>query len=197
LDILLEESIDLGQVADLMDKSAEPRDHSAWHVTNLLESARLITKGDTRYHEYEGEPLGIMHMGRIWEAVVDGWLADFAARKGGVYTPNVVATQDNIIASLDGIMLLPTYGTVVVESKLRFTLNEEIPFRHQQQTRAYCHLYNTDTVLFSVLGLVSGPPTAKAKLRIVRYTRQSIIENWEMLINTKRYLESQGLGPTK
>ena len=83
MDILHTEPIDLERVADLCvcppkRRPLAPRDYTKFHVSNLLESASLISKGDNRYHEYEGHPLGIMSLGRIWETAVDCYLIDYA-----------------------------------------------------------------------------------------------------------------------
>jgi len=201
VEILLTEQIDLEQVAGLCAvgvkrKPPTPRDFSKFHVTNLLESARLISRGDVRYHEYEGHPKGIMSLGRIWETSMDCYLIDYATQKGGVYIPDVEQEQDGIIASLDGIMILPDLGVMVVETKLRFTLRDEILLKHLQQVRAYCHLAGTDLVCYVSGHLTSAPPTAQALLRIFRLTKLSIKETWEGLVNTKEYLTSRGLGPS-
>jgi len=198
--ILLDEPINLEQVADLCAigmkrRPPEPRDKTAWHVSNLLQSAHLIAKGDTRYHEYEGEVKGIMSWGRIWEAAVDCYLTHYAVNLGGFYQPDVESIKDDIIASLDGIMWLPDMGWLVCETKLRFTLNGEIPLSHLQQVRAYCHLAETDLVCYVSGHITSRPPTAEARMRIIRLTKQSIEETWQGIVRTKGYLVGQGCCP--
>jgi len=200
MDIILDEPIDLEQVADLCAigmkrKPPEPRNYQAWHVSNLLQSAHLIAKGDIRYHEYEGDVKGIMSLGRIWETSIDYYLADYATNLGGFYQPDVESIKDDIIASLDGIMWLPDWGWLVCETKLRFTLNGEIPLTHLQQVRAYCHLAETDLVCYVSGHLSSRPPTAEARMRILRLTEQSIQETWQGIVRTKEYLVGQGCYP--
>jgi len=202
LEILLDEPIDLERVADLCAigikrKPPEPRNYQAWHVSNLLQSARLIAKGDTRYHEYEGEVKGIMSWGRIWETSIDCYLAGYAVNLGGFYQPDVESSKDDVIASLDGVMWLPGWGWLVCETKLRFTLNREIPLTHLQQIRAYCHLAETDLVCYVSGHLSSRPPTAEASMRIIRLTEQSIQETWQGILNTKEYLFQQGCCPVR
>lgn len=192
MQILLNEPINLEDVADLLD-SGGPRDKSSWHVSNLLESAELIVKGQNQYHEYEGAPNGRMSMGRIWENVVDGYLARFARQGDGWYLPNQVYTHEGVVASLDGVMFMPAWGLMVAETKLRFSKSTDIPFRHQQQIRAYCHMVHTNRVIMTVLRIAM--PIVEADLRIIEYTQESIDENWQMIINTKNYLESKGIGP--
>lgn len=200
MEVVHSEPIDLERMADLCAVGIKrpapaPRDRSTWHVSNLIDSAKLIAKGDCSYHEFVGSPLGIMSWGRIWETSVDCYLADYASRKSGFYLPDVERARDGIVGSLDGLMALPDFGWMVCETKLRFTLNTEIPFKHLQQVRAYCQMAHTDLVCYVSGHLSSTPPTAQASLRILRLTQQSIAENWEMLVNTKHHLENRGLGP--
>lgn len=197
--LLYAEPINLELVADLcavgiQRKPPTPRDKSLWHVSNLIDSAQLIAKGDTRYHEFEGEPSGIMSFGRIWESAVDCYLTHYAIRHG-IYVTDVELIKDDILGSLDGVMVHYEWGEMICETKLRFTLNGEIPMRHLQQTRAYCHLADTNLVCYVSGHISSTPPTARAEMRIIRFTQQSIQENWEMLVNTKNYLLKCGCSP--
>jgi hypothetical protein len=109
MQIIHQEPINLELVADLLAcggarKSPSPRDFTKFHVSNLIESAKSITKGDNSYYEFQGEPSGIMSFGRIWEAAIDCYLLDYSTKHGGVYSPDVEREQDGIIASLDGIV---------------------------------------------------------------------------------------------
>ena len=200
MEILLDEPINLEQVADLCAvgmkcKPPTTRDYEKWHVSNLLQSGHLIAKGDIRYHEYEGEILGIMSWGRIWESAVDCYLTHYAINLGGFYTPDVESIKDDILGSLDGMMWLPDLGWMVCETKLRFTLNGEIPLSHLQQIRAYCHLAETSLVCYMSGHISSRPPTAQARMRIIRLAERSIQETWQGLVNTKEYLIGQGCCP--
>jgi len=200
LKVLLDEPIDLEEVVNLCRvgmkrKPPEPRNHQAWHVSNLLQSAHLIAKGDVRYHEYEGKVKGIMSLGSLWELMVDCYLADYAVQHGGFYSPDVEGTKDDILGSLDGIMWLPDLGWLVCETKLRFTLNQEIPLSHLQQVRAYCHLAETNLVCYVSGHITSRPPTAEASMRIIRLAEQGIQETWQGILNTKGYLIGQGCHP--
>jgi len=161
----------------------------------LLQSGHLIAKGDVRYHEYEGEILGIMSLGRVWQTVVDHYLTHYAVNLGGFYTPDVESVKDDILGSLDGVMWLPDLGWMVCETKLRFTLNGEIPLSHLQQVRAYCHLAETDLVCYVSGHISSRPPTAQARMRIIRLTEKSIDECWQGIAMTKDYLIGQGCCP--
>ena len=200
MEILLDEPINLEQVADLCAigmkrRSSTPRNREAWHVSNLLESGHLIAKGDIRYHEFEGAPYGIMSMGRIFESAIDCYLTHYAVNLGGFYTPDVESIKDDILGSLDGIMWLPELGWMVCETKLRFTLNGEIPLTHLQQVRAYCYLVGTDLVCYVSGHITSRPPTAQARMRVIRLTEQSIQECWQGILGTKEYLIGQGCCP--
>lgn len=200
MEILSTEIINLEQVANLCSfgnnrKQPTVRDKSLWHVSNLIDSAKLISQGDIRYHEFEGEPSGIMSWGKIWELMIDCYLTYYAKQKSGIYIPDVELSKDDILGSLDGIMLFPGGGIMVCETKLRFTLSNEIPGKHLQQTRAYCHLLGTDLICYVSGHLSSAPPTAIAQIRIIRFTQQSIQETWDMLVNTKKYLAENGCCP--
>ncbi len=202
MDMLLVEPIDLELVADLCAQSQKrppspARDRSRWHVSNLLTSAHLIAKGDIRYHEFEGHPSGIMSFGRIWEFAVDCYLTYYAAKRGGFFTSDMESVAGGIIGSLDGVMWLPDLGWLVCETKLRFTLNGDIPLGHLQQIRAYCYLAGTDLVCYVSGHVSSTPPTAQATMRIIRLTKQSIEECWQGILNTKKYLESRDCCPQK
>jgi len=202
MELLYQKSIDLERVADLCEpgierEKPEPRDHSAWHVTNLLEASRLITKGKPCYPEGKEAPSGIMSLGRIWETAVDCYLADHVRREmGGEFMPDVLLEKDDICGSLDG-MIFGTEEGMVAECKLRFTLNLEIPMNHLRQIRAYCHLADTDTVCYVSGHISTTPPMAQALLRVIRFTQLSIEETWQGILNTKKYLEGLGIGPTK
>jgi len=176
-------------------KPPTPRDYEKWHVSNLLQSGRLIAKGDIRYHEFEGEPYGIMSMGRIFESAIDCYLTHYAVNLGGFCTPDVESIKDDILGSLDGVMWLPDRGWLVCETKLRFTLNGEIPSSHLQQVRAYCYLAETDLVCYVSGHIISKPPTAQARMRIIRLTERSIQETWQGIVNTRNYLQGQGCCP--
>ena len=200
MEILLDEPINLEQVADLCAigmkrKPPTPRNYSCWHVSNLLQSGHLIAKGDVRYHEFEGEPNGLMSFGRLWEGCIDHYLTHYAVNLGGFFTPDIESIKDDILGSLDGLMWLPDLGWMVCETKLRFTLNGEIPLSHLQQVRAYCRLAETDLVCYVSGHITSRPPTAQARMRIIRLTEQSIQECWQGIVRTKNYLIGQGCCP--
>lgn len=201
MDILLDEPIDLEEVVSLCRvgikrRQPDERDKSRWHVSNLLNAAYQIARGNVVYPEYEGEVKGIMSFGSLWELMIDCYLTDYAIQHGGFYQSDVESIKDDIIASLDGIMWLPDLGWMVCETKLRFSLNGEIPLAHLQQVRAYCHLAETDLVCYVSGHISSRPPVAEARMRIIRLTEQSITECWQGIVNTKEYLIGQGCCPT-
>ena len=208
MDILLDEPIDLELVADLCQvgikhRPVEPRNTKRWHVSNLLQSGHLIAKGDVRYHEFVGQPNGLMSWGRLWENCVDHFLTRYGANLGGLYVPDVESVKDGVLGSLDGLLWLPAgvlapshaASWMVCETKLRFSLSSEIPLPHLQQVRAYCRLAETDTVCYISGHIISNPPTAQARMRIIKFTEQSIQETWQGIVNTKNYLIEQGCCP--
>ena len=208
MEILLDEPINLEQVVYLCAigmkrKPPTPRNFQTWHVSNLLQAGHSIAKGDVRYPEYEGEIKGIMSFGSLWELMVDHFLTHYGANLGGLYVPDVESVKDGVLGSLDGLLWLPSgvpvpcpaSGWMVCETKLRFSLNSEIPLSHLQQVRAYCHLAETDTVCYISGHIISNPPTAQARMRIIRFAEQSIQETWQGIIRTKEFLAGQGCCP--
>ena len=170
------------------------RDYSSWHVSNLLESAYQISKGNAVYHEYQGRPKGIMSLGSLWEMLADVYLDWWAVERGGAYIPNVTMKKDDVIASLDG-MILGTEAGMMTETKLKFSMNKDVPFRHKQQVHCYGAISGVKTVVFCILGLNTRPPEAAGRLEVYDLTERTIQETWEMVIKTKEYLVSLGLGP--
>lgn len=202
MQVVHQEVISLERVANLCDlyiPRDEPpavRDGSLWHVTSLLRSGHSITKGRDLYADSMEVESGIMSMGRIWESAVDRYMYDFAGGLGGLYVPDVTYTEDDICGSLDGVLVHPALNeTLVCESKLRFTLREDIPLNHVQQVRAYCHLAGTNLACYVSGHITTTPPLVRALLRILKFTPLSVSETWQGLLNTKRYLVSQGQGP--
>jgi len=205
VEIYKTDKLDLSDVADDLDPP-KPRDNGRWHVSNLLESAQLITKGDIRYaggNEVPDFVRTLGHMGRIWEAAADAHITKWAAERGGTYISNAVMEKDDIVASLDGIMMMPEVTEpempesvlMVVEIKLRFARSTDIPFRHQQQVLSYCSMLNTNLVCYVDAHIASNPPEAFGFIRFIKFTEREIEENWQMLTATKEYLESKGCGP--
>jgi len=204
VEIIHQETVDLERVADLCAVGIKhspptPRNFQKWHITNLIASAKLITQGDVRYsgdNEVLPSIRALGYLGRIWETAIDCYLTDWAVNRGGVYLPDTELEEEGIIASLDGLAFLPDLGSMITETKLRFSIKDEIPMSHLQQVRAYCHLARVDQVCYVSGHISTAPPTAKAQLRILKLTERSIQETWEMIINTKKYLEGLGITPS-
>lgn len=201
MEILYQHSIDLDRVADLCEVGIhrdppQPRDASLWHVSSLLKAGKSIIKGKVEYSDSGPASMpSIAAFGRIWETAMDCYMTDYAKRElDGYFQPDVILDEDGICGSLDGLLLGAEDG-MVYECKLRFTLNQDIPLDHLRQIRAYCHLAGLDTVCYVSGHLSSAPPVIQATMRWLRLTKMSIEENWQGLVNTKKYLESQGIRP--
>ena len=200
MEILYQKSIDLERVADLCEMGIQrdppqPRSIALWHVSSLLKAGKSIVKGKVEYSDSGPASMpSIAALGRIWETTMDCYMYDYAKELGGYFQPDVVLDEDGICGSLDGLLLGAEDG-MVYECKLRFTLNREIPLDHLRQIRAYCHLAGVDTVCYVSGHLSSAPPMIQATMRWLRLTKASIEENWQGIVNTKKYLESQGISP--
>ena len=202
MEIIHQQSIDLERVADLCEigierQVPEPRSDKLWHVSSLLKASKSIIKGKVEYSDSGPASMpSIAAMGRIWETAMDCYMQRHMEERGGSFVSDVVLSEDGICGSLDGAVDDPTWPTLAVyECKLRFTLNMDIPLDHLRQIRAYCHLLDTTLVYYASGHLSSAPPMIQATLRIIRFTQQSIEENWEGIVNTKKYLESLGITP--
>ena len=200
MEIIHQQSINLDRVADLCEigiqrDPPQPRSTALWHVSSLLKAGKSIIKGKVEYSDSGPASMpSIAALGRIWETAMDNYMTDYAKRElGGYFQPDVILDEDDICGSLDGLLLAK--DGAVYECKLRFTLNQEIPLDHLRQIRAYCHLAGLDTVCYVSGHLSSAPPMIQATMRWLRLTKASIEENWQGLVNTKRYLESQGISP--
>lgn len=205
MEILHQQSVSLEQVADLCEvgiqrNQPEPRNERLWHVTNLLKASHSIVKGKPEYSS--GGPASmpsIAALGRIWETAIDCYMQHFAEELDGVFVPDVTYAEDGVCGSLDGVLSLAgqwsAMSPMVHECKLRFSLNMDIPLEHLRQIRAYCHLAGTNLVCYVSGHLSTRPPLVQATLRIVRLTQQSVDETWQGIVNTKKYLESLGIGP--
>ena len=201
MEIIHQQSINLDHVADLCAIGSwpklppEPRSTSLWHVSSLLKAGKSIVKGKVEYSDSGPAAMpSIAALGRIWETTMDSYMYDYAKEIGGYFQPDVTLDEDDICGSLDGLLIAA--DGMVYECKLRFTLNMDIPLDHLRQIRAYCHLAGLDTVCYVSGHISSAPPLVQATMRWLRLTRASIEENWQGLLNTKRYLESQGISPT-
>ena len=202
MEIIYQASVDMERVADLCEigiqrDPLETRDLSLWHVTSLLNASNSIVKGKPEY--FSGGPASmpsIAAMGRIWETAVDCYMQDFATNLEGVFVPDVTYMEDDVCGSLDGVLGIPKWETPTVhECKLRFTLKQEIPLDHLRQMRAYCHLAGTTRACYVSGHISSAPPLVQTTLRLIAFTQLSIDETWQGIMNTKKYLESLGIGP--
>jgi hypothetical protein len=199
MEIIYQRNVDLAQVASLHELTTqrdlpEPRDTGLWHVTSLLKASRSIVKGEPAYSDGPPSEPGIASLGRIWETAMDSYMRSFAKELDGVFMPNVTYVEEDIGASLDGVLLLPAY-IAVYECKLRFSLSRDIPLDQLRQIRAYCHFAGSQVVCFVSCHVSTTPPLAQATLRMIRLTQQSIEETWQGIVNTKNYLISQGIDP--
>ena len=189
MDILFDETLDMEHVADLTS-GAVIRDLSKPHATDLIRAAKAMIHGNK---PDSPAPEGIMAMGRIWEIAAQQVMDEYARENGGGFLYDVKMEKDGIICSLDGMLFLPEW-TAVVEMKLKFQKAAK-PWDKPDwllQTKGYCAASGCQRVVFPILNLLSNPPRAIATLTGIEYSQLEIDETWQMLLNTKAYLEKQG-----
>lgn len=200
-DLLETVSLDLSLAADLLDPPME-RDTDAEHVSDLINRLAGLVGRRT----YEAEPSAVayrlMAMGRIAEAVLRPIVTHAAEERGLTFLPQQVLQVDQVIGSLDGILVSPTKREAIVEIKSRYAspsnptnMDNETHWRWSIQTMSYCYMARVEQVWMPVLYLPRGAPDICLQLHIIRYTVEELIENWRVLRNLRRTKVGNARGP--
>lgn len=191
--------IPLSEVAALVDPPMY-RD-PGFHVSELIAKVEEMSSSKRRYDDDEEES-GLMSMGKIWEAVMRHWMAQYCSNMGLHFQPSVKVQMDEIFGNLDGVVELVVDGMImqvmaVVESKFTTTKDArpESKWKWLSQGKAYCHMLGEDNPLcvwYPVLQIPkSGPPDAVFHLFTHTFKEHETAENWQMLLNMKQYLEGR------
>lgn len=195
------ETINLDVVADIVDPP-RPRDHSITHVTELIGLAAKVS-GQKTYDD--GPPdersRGIMAFGRIWEWLIRYYM-DTRYQEWG-YTSidyDVRLTRDDITGSLDGLMVGPSESAIyskeplISEMKARFSrpADPRDHWRYITQIKTYCKMARTTKTVMPALHMNTRPPEAIFNLYWLDFSQQEIDENWQMMMNMKRYKAERG-----
>lgn len=130
------------------------------------------------------EETGIMSFGRIWEATIRPWMAlQFPG-----FLPQQILEKEEVIGTADG-----TYDQGIVEVKVRFAKYDGQPLdRWVTQTKAYCYMSGTRKGNIVVLKVGSAPPEARLHIHHFEWEDWELQENWEGLMQVRKYAESQG-----
>jgi len=170
-----------------------------WHVTDLKKAADAIAKKQDVPNggwEWEGDTSGLMAWGRMWEASVRYWVMDYTGRMGFKVTFSDVIEADDIIGNLDGMVYSNTgEGIAIVEMKATTTKDTDPLTKPNwiSQAKAYCHMAGVNQVWFIVLHMPrTGAPEAKVYQHIITFEDWEIMENWQMLLSAKAFIERCG-----
>ena len=199
-------------VADSLEHPRGARE-VGWHVTDLIRASDDMVKGrdidpmaywydETRPDLDMSRTPGILDMGRIWEALSIRALNEWAADRGMVVNQlDRALNLDGVWMSLDGVLETNLPGAVplewpvaVVECKFRFA-NIDDPrsstpwVKWMRQVKSYCHVVGVKHAWMVVGSVTSRPPSAASKIEIVEFSREELLANWQMIMNTKKYLE--------
>ena len=151
---------------------------------------------------------GILDMGRVWEAVSIRALDAWACKRGMiVQKPDRGLCVDGVWMTIDGILQTTAahdeiesmdHPLAVVECKLRFTQIDDVRSskaweKWMRQVKSYCYGLGVRTAWVVVGSVTSRPPSAKSKIEIVTFTETELAENWQLIMNTKEYLERIGI----
>ncbi len=172
----------LSDVADLLDPPQD-RIESPYHVTDLLRASDTSIGVSTYKTPKSGEELvGLMDIGRIWEAVVRSYIDKWAI-ENGFYLPSWTVPLDayGLIANLDGILHGPDPSQLqVIEAKARFAQPRDPGTRRvwMGQIMTYCRIIGTYKALMPVLYLPSRPPSAFFQLHHLIFTEMELAMNW-------------------
>ena len=183
-----------------------------WHVSSLIRASEELAKANTinpqdywegdseveREDQFDKATLGMMNMGRLWEEAIRPAFKLWAGREHGLFTQGPEQRElDGVVANCDGLVVEPGTDLIVavMEAKFRFTDKTE-PSKQERwmkQTKAYCRIWNTDSVWFVVGNVRQKPPSAGSRVYQVTFSQNEINENWALLMNTKSYLERSQL----
>ena len=191
-DLLETITLDLNLAADLVDPPQD-RDHSVEHVSDLINKLAGIVGRRT----YEGEPTEeawrMMAMGRISEAVLRPIITHQAEKEGLTFIPQQVMVCDDVVGSLDGLLVSPAGREAVVEIKSRYaspgdpTNNaNDTHWRYMLQTMSYAYMARVSKAWLVGLYFPRGAPGVELKLHRIEFSVPELIENCQLLRNLRR-----------
>ena len=190
-----------------------PARAEGWHITDIIKASKELAQGkavnpDDFYCAGDGahkelskdlaraKELGLLDMGHFWEAAARPALVQWCGSKFGLLaTGPQQAEADGIIANADALVKDPYTQSVVAvaECKFRFSARTE-PLANEewmQQVKGYCHIWGTSAVWMVVGNVRQAPPGAGSRIYMLTFTDDEINENWQMLVNTRQYLERE------
>lgn len=184
------EIVPLMEVAEIIDPS-KPRSEGH-HVSELITTAEKVSGKKTYYDkEPDAQSLGIMAMGRIWEAIVRPYLETRVQVWG--YDSIIFGLElekDGIYGSLDGAFIGQSQ-TALSEMKCRFSgPRDDFPlghWRYMTQIKTYCKMLDTTKACMPVLHIENRPPRCTFILYWIEFEAHEIEENWQMMLNLRDY----------
>jgi len=197
--------LSMPRTADLLDPP-QPRDESKVHVSTLVnEAARLVApkwyyeRGDVG----EVEENGIMALGRMWEYCVRPMVEDKARAMGCMFDEQIIQEHEGVIGTLDGRIRphslqepYPGHTLAVVEIKSRHSnpMDPREHWRWMVQVQAYCYMAECKNAWMPVLYVKNRPPDAELLLHQLVFEEWELVENWGMLMNVKKGMETANGG---
>jgi hypothetical protein len=180
---------ELDDVADLADPPL-PRDNSRVHVSSLVNrAAKLVGLPSYSDEEPTRAQRNIMALGRLWEAMVRPAVESLAGGEGLEFQAQGVWEVDDVIGSLDGILVESGLTYAVVEIKTRWS-NAGDPrdnWRWMAQVKGYCFMAMCRRAWMPVLYLPRrGPPDAEFQLHKLEFQPHELAENWQMLMGARK-----------
>ena len=190
-----------------------PARAEGWHITDIIKASKALAQGkavnpedfycagDGAHKELSedlarAKELGLLDMGHFWEAAARPAFVQWCGSRFGLQATGPQQTEaDGIIANADALVKdLQTQTVVAVaECKFRFSAKTDPVTNDEwmQQVKGYCHIWETNAVWMVVGNVRSGPPGAGSRIYMLTFTDEEIDENWQLLVNTREYLERE------
>jgi len=189
---VIDEKVNLADVANALRGGPDPRDPSGVHVTDLYWEAQRIAKGKEKPDYSDTE--GLAEMGFLWEFAVRPWIRQSFPNDLVIFSP--VYELEGVKATLDAVAI-PTSSPVlpvVIDAKVKFGKLSKPSDRPDWlwQQKTYCKIVGTSQAKLFYLNILSGPPRCIAGVFHLVFTEEEIAENWSTVLNTKACIGAVG-----
>lgn len=189
--LVTKSSFPLSEVSELMDP--HPVRDPGHHVTDLIWMAKQLAKGKSTVRD-EFEENNLMSWGRMWEASVRSWIADYSGKLGLQAEFGVKRHKDGIWANLDGRLFFPsnpdvTFAVLEMKATTKKDPDPTLDFDRDHQARSYCYYENTNLAWFLMLHCTRFPPDFQPWLYQIYYEDWEKEDTWTMVTRMKEYKE--------